>query len=336
MQNTEKTNTDLHMSRINKADEFYTTYEDIEAELSLYSGAFENKTVYCPCDNENSNFFKYFKNNFEKLKLHNLIATSYNLPYSHRLEYNASDGFSKVEASSLSTDEKQCGRRLENCDFRDSYVKNIMKDADIIVTNPPFSLSKDFMLQLISLNKKFIIVGNVNAITYKGIFSQFVEGKMRLGGSIHSGDRKFFIPDDYPLEGTACGIDDEGRRYIRVKGVRWFTNVEYSYPEVKHTVLTKKYVSSCYSRYDTYDAINVNSMKEIPVDYYDNIGAPITVIDKMNKEGNLEFIDKNGSLIKFKLLGQLNGGKNFDNYDFAKPIINGKCKFKRLLIKRIK
>lgn len=333
---TDKTNIGLQESRNNKADEFYTMYEDIDAEMSLYAdcnNAFENKIVYCPCDDFTvSNFYKYFKDNFKKLKLKKLIATGFKEPQGLYAYY---DG--ETEHMEWCMVWSKCKKHLisESCDFRGDFVKNLIEESDIIVTNPPFSLSKEFMLLLLNMNKKFIVLGNVNAITYKGIFSHFVNGNLRLGGSIHSGDRKFYIPDDYPLDGTACGVDEHNKRYIRVKSVRWFTNMEYNYPPVKHTVLTMNYNPNIHQKYDTYDAINSNTMKEIPLDYYDEIGVPITVLDKVNADGYIEFCDQQGYLKLFKLVGQLNGGSNKENYDFAKPIINGKCKFKRLIIKRV-
>ena len=289
--------------------------------MSLYGDYFRDKVICSPCDYyEDSQFCKYFVDNYEKLGYSKFISSS----------MSESEHFDMYEY-----DGKLIKKAIEGTgDFRSDAVKKIIEKSDVIVTNPPFSLSKEFMLLLIGLKKDFIILGNINSITYKGIFSRIVRHDIFLGGSIHSGDRKFFIPDDYPLEGTSCGTDEKNRRYIRVKGVRWFTNVKYTYPDIKHTVLNMKYDSSYYLKFATYDAINVNSMKEIPYDYKGVMGVPITSIDKMDIDGNIQYITENGDILKYRLIGQLNGGNNRDNYDFAKPIVNGKCKFKRILIEK--
>ena len=319
MKNFEQNNTDLTSARKNKADEFYTAYEDIASEMSLYKSDFKDKVVYCPCDDSNtSNFFKYFKDNFTNFGLKKLIATCFN-----REDYGS--------MTIIENDSEKTVQMKSNGDFRSDECKSILSESDIVVTNPPFSLFREFIDLLNKTNILYIILGNINAVTYREVFQHIISHKITLGGSIHSGDREFRVPDDYPLDGIACRTADDGTKFIRVKGVRWFTNMDYQHPGVRHTVLTAKYSPESYSKFDTYDAINVNTMKEIPVDYDAVMGVPITVIDKLNKDKLCEFKDENGNILLFSIIGQLNSG-NGQNYDFAKPIINGKCKFKRLLI----
>lgn len=321
--NVNKTNQNLRTARTNKADEFYTMYEDIEKEMSLYKRLFVDKIVYCPCDDYRySNFYKFFKDHFKELGLKELIVTSYD---KNGGNLAIVDDWSTIEQSMDNT-----------FDMMSEEVLKLIKSADIIVTNPPFSRSGEFMDMLLRTGTNFIILGNMNALTYKGIFCNIVNGKVKYGATIHSGDRKFYIPDNYPLEGLCCGFDENGKKYVRVKGVRWFTTLDYDFPDFKKTVLTKKYNPDEYPKYDTYDAINVNSMEDIPIDYFEEMGVPITSFDKLNKDGFINFVDSDGNDILFEIIGQLNGGTNKDNYDFAKPIINGKCKFKRLIVKRIK
>ena len=321
--NTDKTNENLRTARTNKADEFYTMYEDIEKEMSLYKKVLIGKVVYCPCDDYRySNFYKFFKDKFKELGLKELIATSY-----------GETGGTLAIVDEFSVREQLMDNTF---DMMGQEVMSLIKNVDVIVTNPPFSRSGEFMAMLLKMGKDFIILGNMNALTYKGIFCNVVDGKLKYGGTIHSGDRKFYIPDDYPLDGTSCGVDSEGRRFIRVKGVRWFTTLDYEFHEMKKTVLTKKFNPDDYPKYDTYDAINVNTMAEIPVDYYEVMGVPITSFDKLNEYGYINFVDSDRNDILFEIVGQLNGGVNQENYDFAKPILNGKCKFKRLVVKRVK
>lgn len=321
MKNFEQNNTDLATARKNKADEFYTAYEDIAAEMLLYKPEFENKVVYCPCDDaKKSNFFKFFRDNFVNLGLKKLIATCF-----------CRDGHGSMTI--IENGSEETVQMESDGDFRSDECKDILSKTDIVITNPPFSLFREFIDLLNKTNILYIILGNINAVTYREVFQHIISHKITLGGSIHSGDREFRVPDDYPLDGIACRIADDGTKFIRVKGVRWFTNIDYQHPGVKHTVLTAKYSPESYSKFDTYDAINVNTMKEIPVDYDKEMGVPITVIDKLNKDRLCEFKDENGNILLFSIIGQLNSG-NRQNYDFAKPIISGKCKFKRLLIKR--
>jgi hypothetical protein len=216
-------------------------------------------------------------------------------------------------------------------DFRSDECVELLKQADIVVTNPPFSLFREYVAQLVEHNKKFLIIGNVNAITYKEIFRLIKGDKLWLGVSIHSGDREFRVPDNYPLEAAGSRIDNEGNKYIRVKGVRWFTNMDYKERYEKITFY-KSYNSKEYPKYDNYDAIEVSKTLDIPQDYRDVMGVPITFLDKYSPE-------------QFKIIGmsasagydpEIVGLPKLDGYKDARPLINAKNTYARILIKRKK
>jgi hypothetical protein len=168
-------------------------------------------------------------------------------------------------------------------DFRSPECIGLLKQSDIVVTNPPFSLFMEYITQLIEYEKKFLIIGNQNEFSYKEIFPLIKENKIWLGESIHSGDREFKVPNDYQLNAAGCRIDNEGNHYIRIKGVRWFTNLDY---KERHDdlILYKHYTPEEYPEYDNYAAINIDKTKDIPMDYDDIMGVPITFIDKYNPE----------------------------------------------------
>lgn len=168
-------------------------------------------------------------------------------------------------------------------DFRSRESIELLKRADIIVTNPPFSLFREYVAQLVKYNKKFIIIGNLNSVTYKEIFKLIKKKELWFGASIHSGDREFGVPDDYPLTAASSRIDSKGKKFVRVKGVRWFTNLDYN-ERYEDLILYKKYSPDKYLKYENYDAINVNKTKDIPVDYKGHMGVPITFLDKYNPE----------------------------------------------------
>ena len=168
-------------------------------------------------------------------------------------------------------------------DFRSPECLALMDEADIVVTNPPFSLFREYVATLIEHEKKFIIIGNVNAITYKEIFPLIVNNKIWFGPSIHSGDRAFYVPDDYPLNAAGCGVDSDGRRFIRVKGVRWYTNLDFRQRH-EEMILVRKYNPEEYPKYANYDAIEVSKTSDIPCDYYGEMGVPITFLDKYNPD----------------------------------------------------
>lgn len=266
-------NKGLHKASRNKKDEFYTQISDIEKELKNYREQLKDKIIFCNCDDpEYSNFWKYFELNFEFLKIKKLIATHYQMEVpSYKLELvRTEDGIKKIKTT-----------LIENGDFRSEECIEILKEADIVVTNPPFSLFREYVAQLIEYDKQFIIIGNVNAITYKEIFSLIKNNKIWLGQSIHSGDREFKVPNDYPLKASGYRVDEEGNKYIRVKGVRWYTNLDYK-ERHEDLLLYKNYIKEEYPKYYNFDAINVDKTKEIPIDYDGLMGVPITFMDKYN------------------------------------------------------
>lgn len=295
-----------------KKDEFYTALEDISAEIKYHRKSFKDAIVFCNCDDPfESNFFKYFALNFNKLKLKKLIATCYKgspviatqlsffdgMDASAELNQEANKKAYKIvitevpdvtgdgaidmaDVEWLIKNDKNVLTELEgDGDFRSDECVELMKEADIVCTNPPFSLFREFFAQLIRLDKKFLIIGNVNSIAYKDFFPYIRDNKVWMGASIHSGDREFRVPDDYPLNAASCRIDEDGIKYIRVKGVRWWTNLDYN---MRHEELDlyKKYKPEDYPNYDNINAINVNVTAEIPRDYYGIMGVPITFLDK--------------------------------------------------------
>lgn len=311
---------DLKDAQKAKADEFYTQFDDIQKEMNSYlafnPNVFKDKIVLLPCDDpEWSNFTKYFVYNFNELGLKKLISTSYannakpKVGYvqttlfeleSNEYDKDKSDSHGKI--FTLSRRNKPVKdindlnwRYLEgDGDFRSDEVKALRDVADIIITNPPFSLFREFLSWILESNKSFSIIGNVNAITYKEVFPLLKNNKIWLGESIHSGDREFGVPSNYPLKAAGFRIDDKGNKYIRVKGVRWFTNIEFKERHEKIELMTmednikfnKKIKSSgtCYKKYDNYDALNVDCSDGIPSDYNGVMGVPITFLDKYNPE----------------------------------------------------
>lgn len=313
-------NKNLHTANKNKKDEFYTQLSDIEKELRNYREQFEGKVIFCNCDDpEYSNFWRYFELNFDFLKIKKLIATHYQLEVpSYKLELVRTDeGLKKIKTI-----------LDENGDFRSQECIEILKESDIVVTNPPFSLFREYVSQLVEYNKKFIIIGNVNAITYKEIFYLIKNSKIWLGQSIHSGDREFKVPNDYPLNASGSRIDEEGNKYIRVKGVRWYTNLDYK-ERHEDLILYKNYIDSEFPKYDNYNAINVSKTKEIPMDYDGVMGVPITFMDKYNPD-QFEILGLSASagyseeIVGIPFLGDKD----------ARPLINGKNTYARIFIKK--
>lgn len=338
-------NSDLQKANKNKKDEFYTQLADIEAELKHYRKHFINKVVFCNCDDPyESNFFKYFAMNFNYLGLKKLIATCYRgspvvytqlswfgdentvsvienekRPYKIEItEVVDTNGDGTIDLSDveylLRSNKNSLSLLQGDGDFRSEECIALLQQADIVVTNPPFSLFREFVAQLVEYDKQFIIIGNVNAITYKDIFPLIKENRIWMGYSIHSGDREFRVPNDYPLNAAGCRVDKNGYQYIRVKGVRWFTNMDYI---ERHSDLDlwKKYTPEEYPKYDNYNAINVDITANIPDDYYGEIGVPITFLDKYNPD---QF-----EIVRFR--------KGDDGKDLC---VNGKCPYFRIIIRR--
>ena len=303
-------NKDLIAANKAKKDEFYTQLNDIENELRHYRQHFRGKTVLCNCDDPyESNFFRYFALNFNRLGLKKLMATCYSgspiagtqlslfgdeTEEERRTPYKAvvttvhdttgDGGVDILDVAELFRNGENSIEKLEgDGDFRSTECVALLDEADIVVTNPPFSLFREYVAQLIEHEKKFIIIGNQNAFTYKDIFQLFMENKIWVGPSIHSGDRKFNVPDDYPLNAAGCGIDPDGRKWVRVKGVRWFTNLDFKQRH-EEMILVKRYDPELYPTYANYDAIEVSKTSDIPCDYAGLMGVPITFLDKYNPD----------------------------------------------------
>ena len=294
-----RTNKGLNKAKEAKNDEFYTKYEDIAEELKHYIQHFENKTIYSNCDDYNkSNFFKYFYDNFHNFKLKKLITTSYN-----------KDGkglYSIYDGNTLTT-----GELNGNGSFDSEESLEFIKEIDIVVTNPPFSLFRKYMGLIFNSNKHFIILGNVNCLTYKEIFHKIMEHKVWLG---------------YKYNGTYTYIVPSGEEYI-VGGPVWLTNLDNN--KIESLELTETYNEDKYPKYDNYDAINVNKTKDIPYDYDGIIGVPISALKYLCSDGLLHF-DTSSNL--YELIGN-----EYDlNIEKGRGYINGKRMYNRVFIKKYK
>ena len=306
-------NTGLSAANKAKQDEFYTQLTDIEKELRYYREHFRGKTILCNCDDPfESNFFKYFVLNFNRLGLKKLIATCYTgspianqqlslfdiiekTPENENKPYKAvvttvydRTGDGSVDmldvAELFKSGENELTELKGDGDFRSPECLALLDEADIVVTNPPFSLFREYVAVLIEHQKKFIIIGNVNALKYKEIFPYVISNQIWLGASIHSGDRAFFVPDGYPLDATSCGIDEAtGRKFIRVKGVRWYTNLDLKQRH-EELILVRRYNPEANPSYDNYNAIEVSKTADIPCDYDGVMGVPLTFFDKYNPD----------------------------------------------------
>ena len=311
----------LTKAKLAKKDEFYTQLGDIEREAMHYREYFCGKTVLCNCDDPRvSNFFHYFSYNFEFLGLKKLISICYKNQERDLFTTKATD-----RAIWLEYDGDKNGNRIPDPeeigipyldgdgDFRKEESINLLKRADVVVTNPPFSLFREYVAQLVKYEKKFLIIGNVNALKYKEIFPLIKQDKMWLGCSIHSGDREFGVPDDYPLEASSCRIDEKGRKFIRVKGVRWYTNIEHK-ERHEEMILYRKYDPAVYPKYVNYDAIEVSKTADIPCDYDGVMGVPITFMDKYNPD-QFEIVGMSLDLANMSIirerLGRNDGGPTF-------------------------
>lgn len=296
----------------NKADEFYTQLTDIELELKHYKNYFKNKIVLCNCDDPyESNFFKYFAMNFNYLGLKKLIATCYDSsPFAgtqltlfnfsehaetkkkaYKIEITEIPDFNNDGAVDLSDVEillKSNKNILSilngNGDFRSNECIELLKQADIVVTNPPFSLFREYVNQLIEYNKMFIIIGNTNALTYKEIFKLFKENKIRTGYTNFNVGMYFVVPESY----AKFKEIKNGVKYARVSTSCWFTNLEVDKHNEELT-LYKKYNPIDYPKFENYNAINIDTFKDIPYDYDGYMGVPITFLDKYNP-GQFEII----------------------------------------------
>lgn len=279
-------NTNLRKANKAKNDEFYTQLSYIEKELGDYKSYLKGKVIFCNCDDpEDSNFWKYFHLNFEYLGLKKLIATH----FVQKEMFHKGDTY-KMEYKGGNDADINVGKKTilkENGDFRSEECVEILKEADIVVTNPPFSLFREYVYQLMEYDKKFVIIGNQNAITYKEIFKLIKDNKIWLGHSLDGRNVWFRVPEHYEKYHKI----ENGIKYAFVASTIWFTNLDYK-KRHEEMILYQKYKGNKekYPKYDNYNAINVDKTKDIPLDYKGSIGVPITFLHKYNPE-QFEILD---------------------------------------------
>lgn len=287
---TEKAkNQSFRRAKDSKQDEFYTQLSDIEKELKHYKKHFEGKVVYCNCDDPRvSNFFHYFSYNFKRLGLKKLITTCYKNQDRDLFSRNDSKQaiyleYSGDENETGVPDPKKIGIKYlkGDGDFRSAESVDLLKQADIVVTNPPFSLFREYVAQLTEHGKKFVIVGNQNAISYKEIFNLIIENQIWQGNK--SGDMAFKVPDHYEPRETRFWVDDQGQKWRSLGNACWFTNLDIA-KRHEEIVLYKEYSPDEYPTYVNYDAIEVGKTSDIPVDYDGAMGVPVTFLDKHNPD----------------------------------------------------
>lgn len=309
------TNKNLQKAKKSKSDEFYTQLCDIERELQHYTSCFSGKVIYCNCDDpKESNFFRFFKDNFKELGLRKLIASCYkekncdlfSPPSNEQAYYCIYEGH---EVPPQTIYFKGDG------DFRSEESVELLQQADVVVTNPPFSLFREFVSQLIRYKKEFLIIGNINAITYKEIFDLIQNNKAWLGANLGRGISGFIVPDHYEQYGTEVNINEKGQKIISTNGCLWLTNLELAQRHYDIN-LTKQYSGNeeSYPKYDNCDGINVNKTQDIPKDYSGLMGVPITFLHKYNP--------KQFEIVRFR--------KGDDGKDLC---INGKCPYFRILVR---
>ena len=354
-------NRNLRQAKKAKKDEFYTQLADIEKELKHYKDQFRGKIVYCNCDDPyESNFFKYFAANFNALGLKKLITTSYSgspvagkqLPLfeieglkeikpkdaeAHRIEINEVPDFNKDGAIDLKDIEQLLKHTTNVCaplkgdgDFRSEECIELLKQADIVCTNPPFSLFREYVAQLVEYDKKFLILGDQNAITYKEIFKLIKENKLWLGYD-NGGTKWFQVPDDYDIPTESRKKIVNGVKYFSMGRILWFTNLDTT---KRHEELTlyKKYTPEEYPKYDNYNAIEVSKTSDIPMDYDGVMGVPISFLDKHNPD-QFEIVGSDYE-IKQGLLPELVNNTWEGKID--RGYLNGKRLYSRLFIRNKK
>ena len=304
-------NVSLSNAKRAKNDEFYTQLSDIENELKHYKNHFAGKVVYCNCDDaRKSNFFRFFQKKFNDYGLKKLVTTSYNedghgsvLVYEGDTNSNGKLDDNEVKVSELKG----------NGDFRSKECIELLKEADIVVTNPPFSLFREYIATLVQYNKKFLVIGNQNAITYKEIFPLIKENKLWTGNNMV---KTFRVPQ---VTNKNCEVLPNGEIIAKFGSICWFTNLDIK-KRHEEIILYKKYSEEEFPKYDNYDAIEVSKVCEIPKDYDGIMGVPITFLYRYNPS-------------QFEIVGCANHGTD-NKYDLCKPTIKGKLIYKRLLIKR--
>jgi len=312
------TNKLLQVAKSGKNDEFYTILADIEREVKHYKKHFKNKTVFCNCDDPRiSNFFHYFSYNFEQLGLKKLIATCYKNQDADLFSQHTSERAIYLEYTGDKNknnipDKDEIGiKQLKgDGDFRSEECIELLKESDIVVTNPPFSLFREYVSQLIAYEKKFLIVGTWNAITYKEIFPLIKDNKLWIGINSNRNFSGFIVPKHYPLHGTEARIDEKGNRIVSTNNTCWFTNLDNAKRHEK-LILCKQYNPDEYPTYDNYKAIEVSQTNDIPMDYKKIMGVPITFMNKYNPN-------------QFEILGM---GENEDLYKLKTKIYSSaECK----------
>ena len=336
-------NKSLNAATKAKEDEFYTELSDIENELKHYKRHFKDKVVLCNCDDPRiSNFFHYFSYNFEQLGLKKLITTCYksqerdlfsqnNCERAIWLEYTGDRNGNRVP------DPEEIGINYlkGDGDFRSEECIELLKQADIVVTNPPFSLFREYVAQLIKYEKKFVIIGNQNNISYKDVFAYIKANQLWLGSSLSFA--KFRVPDYYEPRATRFWVDETGQKWRSMGNICWFTNLDIA-KRHEELILYKNYSAEEYPHYDNYDAINVNKVSEIPMDYYGVMGVPITFLDKYNPEQFeiLGITQRNDDPYKIKKYTTEEYKNANDLNARAVLIINGtpKTMYARILIRR--
>jgi hypothetical protein len=364
-------NKDLHNAKKAKKDEFYTQLSDIEAEMRRYKDQFRGKVILCNCDDPyESNFFKYFAMRFNDLGLKKLIATCYigssiegeqlslfdvvsldekpsdaKLPYKIEItevtDENNDGAVDLSDVEFLLKNKKNAMTLLKgDGDFRSAECIELLYQADIVVTNPPFSLFREYVALLFEYEKDFLILGDQNAITYKEIFKLIAENKIWLGYD-NGGTKWFRVPQDYDITTESRKKIIDGIKYFSMGRIFWFTNLDTT---KRHEFLTlyKHYTPEEYPHYDNYDAINIDRVAEIPLDWDGVMGVPITFLDKYNPE-QFEIVafrkgdDGKDLIYSFpndrptERLFDLTSAYSFD--DVIRPIINGKHIYRRVTIR---
>ena len=311
----------LDFAKLNKRDEFYTLYADIERELQHYESHFMNKTVYCNCDNPNSsNFYKYFADNFHRLGLRKLICSCYRNDDEDLFSHSRKPGFyyEYTGREKIYPSHNDMTFFNGNGDFRSLESIELLRQSDIVVTNPPFSLFREYVRQLIAHGKKFLVISNINAITYKEIFPLIQSNRIWLGVNFGRGISGFIVPENYGLYGTETRIDESGNRIISPNNCLWLTNMD-NFRQHEIIPLKKRYYGheTEYPFYDNYPAINIDRTKDIPSDFAGAMGVPVTFLSKYNPA-------------QFVIVGFRKGN---DGRDLS---INGKFPYCRILIRNKK
>lgn len=348
-------NKSLNAAAAAKQDEFYTQLTDIEKELRHYRKHFKDKTVLCNCDDPfESNFFKYFALNFNRLGLKKLIATCYaGSPIANRQlslfdvsgeqgdaymavvtlvrDTTGDGGVDMVDVAKLFHSKENILKKLKgDGDFRSPECLRLLDEADIVVTNPPFSLFREYVATLFEHNKKFIIIGSENAVTYKEIFPLLKDNKMWLGHC--NGDMSFRVPDHYEPRETRFWIDSEGNKWRSMGNIAWFTNLDIKRRH-EEMILVRRYSPDRYPHYDNYDAIDVDALEDIPCDFPGIMGVPLTFMQKHDPT-QFEIIGfGKGTLAK-----EIGVTKNFrGRCDIAFTQQNGKpkCPYGRILVRNL-